>query len=120
MLIEFLLRNEGLAEIFFGKFTHALRNRLDFWVEVEECIEAALELGFDLRAGALDHVHGHMSLVAVGQLQRCVFNPGDFALGKESQTVDQSQIRHEPHLICREGRCLRSPLQELKSTQEKP
>ena len=40
-----------------------------------------------------------MSFVAVGEFERGVLDLGDFALGKQPHTVDESQICHEPHLI---------------------
>ena len=52
----------------------------------------------DLLARAFDEVHGDVGLVAVGQLEGRVLDFGHFALGEEPQSVDQSQIRHEPHL----------------------
>src|ERR1039458_9668267 len=41
----------------------------DLRVEVEEGVERALELRFDLFARALDEVHGDVSLVAGGQFE---------------------------------------------------
>ena len=66
----------------------------DLGIEVEEGVEAALELVFDLLAGALDGVHGDVGLVAVGQLEGGVGDFGDFALGEQPHSVDKSQIRH--------------------------
>jgi len=66
----------------------------DFGVEVEEGVEAALELGFDLLTRTLDGVHGDMGLVAVGQLEGRVLDFGDLAGGEEAQAVNKSQIRH--------------------------
>ena len=66
----------------------------DFGIEVEEGVEAALELGLDLLARALDGVHGDVGLVAVGQLEGRVLDFGDLALGEQPHSVDKSQIRH--------------------------
>jgi hypothetical protein len=68
-------------------------------VEVEEGVDAHAQLSFDLFAGAFQHVHGHVGFVAVGEFERGVLHLGDFALGQEAQSVDQSQICHEDHLI---------------------
>jgi len=72
----------------------------DFRVEVEEGVDAHAELPFDLFAGAFEDMHGDMGFVSVGKFERRVLDRGDFALGQEAETVDQSQIRHEVHLIC--------------------
>ena len=71
----------------------------DLRVEVEERVEALLELLLDLLARALQHVHGDVGLVPVGQLERRVLNLSDFALGEQPHSVDKSQIRHVHHLI---------------------
>ena len=44
----------------------------DLRVEIKEGVEALLELGLDLLARALEHVHGDVCLVAVGQLEGSV------------------------------------------------
>jgi len=66
----------------------------DFGVEVEECVEAALELSFNLLTGTLDHVHGDVGFMTIGQLESCIVDFSDLAFGQKPQTVDQSQIRH--------------------------
>jgi hypothetical protein len=60
----------------------------DLRIEVEERVEAALELGLDLFAGAFDHVHGDVGFVAGGQLERGVVDFSDLAFGEEPETVD--------------------------------
>jgi len=60
----------------------------DLWVEAEKGVEAALQLGLDLLAGALDGVHGHVGLVPVRQFEGCVLNLGDLAFGEEPEAVD--------------------------------
>ena len=67
----------------------------EFGVEVEEGVEAALELGFDLFARAIDNVHGDVGFMAVGQFEGCVVDLGDLAFGEEPETVDKSQIGHK-------------------------
>ena len=71
----------------------------DLRVKVEEGIQTLLELRLDLLARALQNVHGHVRLVAVGELEGRVVDLGDLALGEQPQSVDKSQIRHENHLI---------------------
>jgi hypothetical protein len=71
----------------------------DFRIEIEEGIEALLELSFDLFARALEHVHGDVCLVSVGELEGSVIDLDDFALGEEAHSVDKSQICHVEHLI---------------------
>lgn len=53
---------------------------LDLRVDVEEGVEATFELSLNLFAGALDQVHRDVSLMAIGQLQRCVLDLSDLAL----------------------------------------
>jgi hypothetical protein len=53
----------------------------DFRIEVEEGVEASLELFLDLFAGAFDHVHGDVGLVTGGQLERGVVDFSDFPFG---------------------------------------
>ena len=60
----------------------------DFGVEIEESVEAALELRFYFCPRALDRVHGHVGLVAVRQFQRRILDFSNFALGQEPQSVD--------------------------------
>ena len=60
----------------------------EFGIEAEKGVEAALELGFNLLARALDQMHGDMGLMAVGQLERRVLDFGNLALGQEAQSVD--------------------------------
>lgn len=69
-------------------------SRSDFGVEVEEGVEASFELGFDLLARALDGVHGDVGLMAVGELEGRVLNFSDLALGEQTESVDESEIRH--------------------------
>ncbi len=57
------------------------------------------KLLLDFLARTLEHMHGDVSFVTIGQLQGRVVNFGHFALGEQTQTVDQSQIRHAKHLI---------------------
>jgi hypothetical protein len=71
----------------------------EFRIDIEESVEALLELGFDLFARALKHVHGDVGLVAIGELEGSVVDLDDFALGEEAHSVDKSQICHEEHLI---------------------
>jgi hypothetical protein len=68
-------------------------------VEVEKRVEALPKLLLDFLARALEHVHGDVSFVTIGQLQGRVVNFGHFALGEQTQAIDQSQIRHAKHLI---------------------
>lgn len=53
----------------------------DFGVEVEEGVKAHAELGLDLLAGALEDVHGDLSLIAVFELDRSVANLGGLVGG---------------------------------------
>jgi hypothetical protein len=71
----------------------------EFGVKVEEGVEALLELGFDLLAGAFEDVHGYVGFIAVGQLEGCVLNLLHFALWEEAHSVHKSQICHVFHLI---------------------
>ena len=50
-----------------GRVAHVTPS--DFRIEIEEGIEALFELGLDLFARALEHVHGDVRLVAVGELE---------------------------------------------------
>ena len=61
----------------------------DLGIEVEEGVETSLELVFDLLAGALDGVHGDVRLVSIGQLEGCVVDFCDLALGEQPHSVDQ-------------------------------
>ena len=70
---------------------------LQLGVEVEEGVEAAFELGFDLFAGAFDGVHGDVGQVAVGEFEGCVLNFSDFTLGQEPESVDECEVGHECH-----------------------
>ena len=56
---------------------------LNFGVEVEEGVQAALELGFDLLACAFKDVHGDVGLVAVGELEGGIVDFGEFAGGEQ-------------------------------------
>ena len=71
----------------------------DFRIEIEKGIEALLELGFDLFARALEHVHGDVCLVSIGELEGGVVDFDDFAFGEEAHSIDKSQICHVEHLI---------------------
>jgi hypothetical protein len=62
----------------------------DFGVEIEECVEAAFELCFDLFPRPLDHVHGDVSPVAVGQFEGCILDFCDLAFGQKPESVDKS------------------------------
>jgi len=70
------------------------RRKSDFRIEIEERVQTALELRLDLFPGALDHVHGHVRLVAVGEFQGRVLDFGYFAFRQQSQSVDESQVGH--------------------------
>ncbi len=61
---------------------YGLPHASNLGIEVKERVQAPLQLGFDLLARALDGVHGHVGLVSIGQLKRCVLNSHHFALGK--------------------------------------
>src|SRR5579859_4502956 len=69
------------------------------WVEIEERVNAHAQLPFDLFARAFEDVHGDVRFMSVGEFEGCILHLGDFTLGQEAQTVDQSQISHEHHLI---------------------
>lgn len=71
----------------------------EFRIDIEEGIEALLELGFNLFTRALKHVHGDVCLIAISKLKGSVVDLDDFALGEEAHSVDKSQICHEEHLI---------------------
>ena len=60
----------------------------DFRVEIEKRVETLPELLLNFNARAFDDVHGHVGFVAVGQLEVCVMNLGDFALGEQTESVD--------------------------------
>src|ERR1700677_4489305 len=70
------------------------RQKSDLRIEIEKRVQAALELRLDLFPGALDHMHGHVRLVAVGKFQGRVLDFGYFAFRQQSQSVDQSQVGH--------------------------
>ena len=55
--------------------------RSDFRIEVEERVKAPFELGFNLFARALDHMHGYVSLMAVCQFEGCVLDFSHFTFG---------------------------------------
>lgn len=71
----------------------------DLRVEIEERVEALPKLLLNVLARTLQNMHRDVSFVTVGQLQGRVVNFGHLALGEQTQTVDQSQIRHAKHLI---------------------
>lgn len=75
----------------------------DFRIKVEEGIQAALELSFNLLARTLDKVHGDVSLVAVGQLEGRILDLHDLAFGEQPQSVDKSQIGHKLILVQLQG-----------------
>src|ERR1022692_2540189 len=68
-------------------------------VKLEKRVQAALELRLDILPRAFYHVHGYVSLVAIGQFQCRVLDLRDLAFREQPQSVDKSQIRHEPHLM---------------------
>ena len=83
-----------------GVRTSSSRARqLDFWVKIEEGVKALLQLSLDLFARSFQDVHGHVCLVAISQLQRCVLDFDHFALRQKAHSVDKSQICHVHHLI---------------------
>ena len=63
------------------------QKKSDFRIEVEERIQAALELRLNLLARALNGVHGHVRLMAVGQFQGRILDFGNLALGQQPQSV---------------------------------
>lgn len=73
-------------------------NSSDLRIKVEKRIEALLQLRLDLLARALQHVHRHMRLVPVRQLERSVVNLRHFALRQQPHSIHKSQIRHVRHL----------------------
>ena len=56
----------------------------EFGVKVEESVEALLELGFDLLAGAFEDVHGDVGFVSVGKFEGGILHLGDFTLGEQA------------------------------------
>jgi len=60
----------------------------DLWIEAEKRVQAALQLGLDLLARALDQVHGHVGLVAGRQLEGGILDFRYLAFGKQSKAVD--------------------------------
>ena len=68
--------------------------RSDFGVEVEEGVDAEAELGLDLFAAALEHVHGDVSLVAVLEGDGRVADCRDFIGGQQPHSVDKREICH--------------------------
>ena len=66
-------------------------------IEIEKGVQAAFELGLDLFARPLDHVHGDMRFVAVGQLKGCVLDFSNFAFRKEPESVNKGQVGHNRH-----------------------
>src|SRR5271165_5381732 len=72
---------------------------LDLGEEIEEGVDALAQLGFNLFAGAFEQVHGHPGSVAVPEFDGRVTHPCYFLGGKQTQTIDKSQIRHSHHLI---------------------
>src|ERR1700731_4987365 len=88
-------------------------------IEIEERVNAHAQLPFDLFARAFQNVHRHVGLVSVGEFEGCILHLGDFTLRQEAQTVDQSQISHEPHLISRTARLAVHPCGERSDTISK-
>jgi len=60
----------------------------NFRIEVEKCIQAVLELFFDLFLTALEHMHGDTCFPAILELQNRIFDLGNFFRGQQSETVD--------------------------------
>ena len=60
----------------------------DLWIEIEERVQASLQLGFNLFPRPLNHVHGHMCLVPVCQLEGCILDFSHFAFRQEPESVD--------------------------------
>ena len=67
---------------------------LDLGVEVEEGVDAEAQLGLDLLAAALEHVHGHAGLIAVLQLYRSVVDLDDLIRGQQTHSVHHYEICH--------------------------
>jgi hypothetical protein len=66
----------------------------DFWIKIEEGVEAGLQLLLDLVFAAFESVHGHVRLMAVVEFQCCIANFGEFVGRKQPQSVNQSQVCH--------------------------
>ena len=58
-------------------------------IEIEERIETRLQLFFDLILTSFEHVHRHMRLASVFELEGCVPNFRDFLRGKHPQSIHQ-------------------------------
>ena len=71
----------------------------DLRIKIKEGIQALFELTLDFLSRALQNVHGHVRLVAIGEFQGGVSYLDDLALGQQAHSVDQSQICHVKHLI---------------------
>lgn len=66
-------------------------------IEVKEGIQAVPELLLNLLARAFQDVHGDVCLVTICQLERCIMDLRNLALGQEPHSVNQSQIGHVLH-----------------------
>ncbi len=75
---------------------------LDLGVEIEEGVEAQLQLVFDGFAASFEDVHGYVSFVAVFELDGSIADLGDLIGGQQTHAIDQCEICHSPHCLpCR-------------------
>ena len=94
-------------------------HRSDFWIEVEKCVEAPLQLALDLLPGSFNGVHRHVSLMAICELESGVVDLSDLALRQQPQSINQSQFCHVYHLIdWREGKAAFDAFERSRSTAE--
>ena len=56
-------------------------------IEIEERLQAGLQLLFNFILTAFEQVHGHVSLATVLELEGCVSNFGDFLGGQQPQSI---------------------------------
>ena len=62
---------------------------LDLWIEIEERIQAGLELFLDILFAAFKHVHSHVSFAAVFQLYGCVAHFRHIVGGQQAHSIHQ-------------------------------
>ena len=65
------------------RFAGANAGRLYLGIEIEESVQALLQLALDGLARTLQHMHCHVRLMAVEQLQRGIVNLCDLAFGQQ-------------------------------------
>jgi len=62
---------------------------LNFGVEVEESVQAVLQLGLNAFAAAFKHMHCYLSFVTIFEGNCCGLNAFDLIGGQQTHSVDQ-------------------------------